>query len=851
MNSRYNLILGYLKSKGIENMSKSEKRNLFNHFKDDDDIRFIKREIDLLLALNRSLVSTYGKLSINNMLEIYRSIDDDLLGNLFLIYDEIKDHSKNEVDLYRNFSKVVGKIMATNENVNEEIANGAEESYRRSLKIKDSLYLVMCDKEKADSIFDNCINRSKLFIKQCEINNLEEIIHLLKTQYTLTNDELVRISTRCASFFSASSVSKIDNLYKQIEDFKKYIKEQEVAVNVGLEISRLLNKEFKDVLFEASSVATFNQESINKTLKFLMGSKLGSLTNCSKRAFSIKGNFTPYQLAKIYNESISSLSVSVEKIADVCDSLFVAFKKKYGTELDLSKFINGLNFRSISQLRKEDYLDSEKLDEVFELLSMFVSKDDMENLLRNNLTFLTVPVDVMKKSLQSAVLTSQNKDELRYNVLQKIRNHFDMYHGQFKDVERKEAVSLESHNKVKIKDIDEEEIKDVLTKLDTSKNDIDLWKKKWNDEEREYRDLQTQIELEDIKRELAAIEDLLHFEFIDIHNFLEDMNVVKNMVSDSENKYNSVLEIRKINKNLQGLSIECKNKIESLYSFIDNRIENIVEMYKENLEDLTRELSLCNDKIKAQEKNIAKRDSLVKVINEHNLSQERLDSMEQKISEICDFLYSIEPIAKSIKKKEMQGSKLACDFFEFLKKQNIEQILASDNIFKNPGLLSTAELYREKFTQFIYCLQFEGLIENAMLITGIAYNGKVIKYEDYRRNLSIDECQYTDKIYKLYKENMDDKEKIRATAKEFLVKYDIEDDENYTSSQRLDALHNFVNFLQESYKKEFAIIKEREKLDSNIDDSLALLKVEEEKLSSLIKEYLNNIELLIISKIKR
>ena len=465
MDSKYNLILRYLKSKGIENISKAEKKSLFRHFEDMEDIQQVKEEIDLLVAMNRSMISTYCKLSVNSMLEIYKNIDFNLLSQLFLLYDEMKEYSKNELKLYREFSKVIERIMIQDEALNVAIGRELSDGFNRSLQLKNSLYLVMCDKDKADAVFTNCVNRSKLFFRNCDCNNLEEIIHFLKTEYSLSNDDLVKISKKCASFFSASSASKIDNLYKQIEGFKKFIKDQEMAVSSGIEVNRLLNREFKDVLFEASSVATYSEESINKTLKFLMGGKLGTLTKCSKKVFSVKGEFTPYQLAKIYNESLSSLSVSVEKIADVCTNLSITFNKQYKEELDLNKLINGLNFRSLSQLRKEDYLDNEKLDAVFDLLSMFVSKDDMENLLRNNLTFLTVPVNVMKNSLQRAVLISRNKDELRYNVLQKIRNHFDMYQGQFKDVERHEGIIAETYNKVRIKDIDEEEIREVLSKL--------------------------------------------------------------------------------------------------------------------------------------------------------------------------------------------------------------------------------------------------------------------------------------------------------------------------------------------------------------------------------------------------
>ena len=85
---------------------------------------------------------------------------------------------------------------------------------------------------------------------------------------------------------------------------------------------------------------------------------------------------------------------------------------------------------------------------------------------------MIVPVEAVKKSLQEAVLESSNKDELRKNVLQKIRNHFDIYEGKFEDVQRedKKSATISSLNKVGVKDVNEEELMVVLEKLKTLRN---------------------------------------------------------------------------------------------------------------------------------------------------------------------------------------------------------------------------------------------------------------------------------------------------------------------------------------------------------------------------------------------
>ena len=537
------VLFKYLKELGLEGLTQNEKKNIHKNFYEYSNMEQAKREIELLFAINRSLINSYETVSVNNILSLYKSTDADLLIKLYSIYTEIKDRSKDEIEARRNFKKAVTEIMSVNELVDEEIARTLDDTFKKSLELKESLYLTMIDKNKADKLFDNCKRRSKNFIRDCEYRNLEKIIFCLKKDFSFTDAELVSISSRCASFFVSSNVSKINNLYKGIEEFKEFVTSQSSKMSTALEVKKLLDKEFKDVLKESSSVATLNPESINKTLKFLMGEKLGNLTACGRKAFEIKGDFTPIQLAKIYNESITTLGVSVEKISDVSLNIAEAYKRTYGKELDLRKLINGNNFTSISQLSKEDYLQEKKIGEIFDILSMFISEEDMENLLRNNFSFLIAPTSAVKKSLQEAVLNSENKDELKKNVLQKIRNHFDIYDKPDANIIRMQKPSSQiSLNKVGIKSFEEEEIRTVLEKLDTSNEAIESWGQKWNREEKEYRDLAIQLDLEDLNEQIDNISEFLKIKFVNQEQFISELMVVKELFEEVDAGYKEIVE---------------------------------------------------------------------------------------------------------------------------------------------------------------------------------------------------------------------------------------------------------------------------------------------------------------------
>lgn len=845
------VLFKYLKELGLEGLTQNEKKNIHKNFYEYSNMEQAKREIELLFAINRSLINSYETVSVNNILSLYKSTDADLLIKLYSIYTEIKDKSKDEIEARRNFKKAVTEIMSVNELVDEEIARTLDATFKKSLELKESLYLTMIDKNKADKLFDNCKRRSKNFIRDCEYRNLEKIIFCLKKDFSFTDAELVSISSRCASFFVSSSVSKINNLYKGIEEFKSFITAQSSKMSTALEVKKLLDKEFKEVLRESSSVATLNPESINKTLKFLMGEKLGNLTACGRKTFELRGEFTPIQLAKIYNESITTLGVSVEKISDVSINVAEAYKRTYGKDLDLRKLINGNNFTSISQLSKEDYLQEKKIGEIFDILSMFISEEDMENLLRNNFSFLIAPTSAVKKSLQEAVLASGNKDELKKNVLQKIRNHFDIYDKPDANVIRAQKPSSEiSLNKVGIKNFEEEEIRTVLEKLNTSNEAIESWGQKWNREEKEYRDLAIQLDLEDLNEQIDNISEFLKIKFVNQEQFISELMVVKELFEEVDAGYKEIVENKKLSKNLRVMAEKTFSKLEGIRHSINNNLSTVIKMYEEEVQTLNHELRFNQTKIDKATKQSEKRRELDELIEKRGISIEKVKRNSSIVEDINDFCVEIDSSIKEILAKEKKADALVSKYFVFLREEGKQEMLQKGLDSKNIGV--TDRMLSRLFPMFVYSLEVEGLIEDADRSLGNKYNVPKVPYKQYRAQLNDKERAFTDTIYKIYCENTEKKQLMRNKAVEYLAKYGISGDGLVSTQEKLAALGKFLRQIEEELKTDQKIVYESDKFDEKeISERTTSLLLEKEQLEKEIEEFCRKIDLLTKEKITR
>jgi len=863
MNNKLEELIVYLKDLGLENIGGNEKKILLDKLNSGTAIEQIKKELELLLALNKVLISSYSKVSLSNMVRINEEIDSQLIIKLFMVYNQIKSKSNDEVSCLKAFKNMATEILNLNKKTNVVIEEDVSENFKRISAMRNALYLTMLDKDKADALLNNCIKRSKMFLNQCDVLSLEKLIGCLKKNYALSNDELVDISKRCATFFAFCSVAKLDNISKTINGFRDFIGQKLSERDRKVDASKLLARDFKDILINSSSIASSNPDVVKKTVKFLTGYKIGDIINSSGAEGEIRGNFTPLELAKIYNESITSLAISVEKIKEVCLNLSNSFKRCFDKELDLNNLINGHNFTSISQLDKGDYVYGGKVEEIFNILSMFISKDDMENLLRNNFSFLIASVNDVKKSLKEAVLDAQNKDELRKNVLHKIRNHFDMYESYFpKSAENGTNIKIGSLNKIGVKNISEEDIEKILKKLNTTSDDIDEWKKKWNKEEKEYRDLQVQIDLEDILSELEGIEELLPADYRNAEQLIDETLINKNLLFEVKERYEKLIIGKKFNKNLSLLAEEVANKINHISDRIDSNIGNVIKLYGEELDGFNKRILELEKKKKEYYKNFDEIRNIEDKLSSVDLSYEEVKKTEEIVVSVIKFLNYVKVQQNKTYKNEKKADKLLekfADSLDEIKKLNINLMNSAsidDAVFARNGILSVDSVgdaisnnrffkhvkYNQQndssyylFLLFVKVLYDDDLIDYIKELDDVK-NEEKISYDVYKNKyLNSEQSKLADQIYAIYTENCEIRRGLFVNLLEYLECYEIDAENVETIDEAYALLENDILVKKDLIEYIKRLFMEKQRLN-RANDVLNIAEIKES-----LKELENNI----------
>lgn len=853
MSKKYEELLSFLKEKGLVNISEKEKQDLKVLADNRQDINMLKKELELLVSLNRSLISSFSTVCLKNMMKISDSIDDELIVKLFMLHEELKKKSIDEFACLKKFKGLAADILETNKKANLSIKQNVQTSFNEVM-IGDSLYLTMIDKAEADKVFSNCLKRSSTFLGMYDQENLGRLVYFLKKNYDFTDKELVNISKKCATFFSSASAAKIASISKTINTFRDFIANRlQQAYNPQV-VEALLDKDFKDMMINSSTIATYNPDSINETVKFLMGKSLGEIKSKFKgNKASIKGDFTPAQLAKIYNESITSLDTSVEKIADFCDNVSITFKKYFNRDLDLNKLINGHNFASLTQVNKDDYLvKNNKIESMFEILSMFINDNDMENLLKNNFSFLHAPISAVKESLKSAVLNSTNKDELRQYVLRKIRNHFDMYESvDYSKFFNGSNIKIEKFNKVSVKDMEENDIVNILNALNADSIEIDEWKKGWNKEEKEIRDLQIQIDLEDLINETDSLNDLIDFDFKDVEEFLDEINQAKGLYNEIQEKYTLVIKNKKLNKKLLELSNVLDEKLLKCSKKIDENIQVVIEVYKEQISKINEGIKEYKIKEREYERNIESIDRLENIINEKNLDLDDIETDEEMIVLGKRILDDYRNVTKKVKENTKSADKCAevlYDLFEKEENSRCKKLVQEQGLMVDPEELNYAV---NMFAHFVKVLYNEDLIYNVEEV-GDFDEGDVRMYDQYKKLLNLEQRKITDYIYYLYTINNEMEKVIFDSMKDFLECYNVDDESIVTLKGAYSKLSSYISKMEKEVKEKKKFFSDIKRLDlKNVEIDIDGVKSKLDELNGSIEELVVKISELENSKTKK
>ncbi len=849
-------IVKYLENKGVTNISKEDLK-ILEQFKGNKTSDIVIKELDFLCALNKILINQYSEVSIKNMQKINQSIDGATIIKLFSFYQNFKSNEKNEEDALRNFKITVGKVLKVNVDANTTIEKEVRDGIKSVERLKDALYLTMKDKQMVDKLLDNCLRRVKNFISRCDRDNLQILVDYLKNNYNFTDKELVDISSKCATFFLDSSAIKIENIMNIIENFRKFVDSRILVDNKGL-----LKKSAKDFFINSSSIMAKNPKTIEETTQFLMGKSIGEITGAGGEIGKLKGNFTPIELAKIYNESITALTISVEKIEESCWNISKSYEKVFKEKLSYDELINGRNFSSLSSIAKSDYFVGGKIDKIFTMLSMFISKEDMVNLLKNDFSFLSAPVEVVQNSLKDAVINSRNEIELKRNVLKKINNHFDMY-GQLSmyEILGDGKIKIGRPQKVNVRDVDEKQAELILKALNANDDEIKLWKDGWN-ENIQYKELELEIALEDVLEQLDVIEDFLNEHIDDLDKFIAYTLENKQLLIELKDKYRSLVSDEKLNSELESLNQYVIGRFNQIVEQINDRFSNVQNIYDEEIERLRRHLL----------SEISKSDEHVSLsaevfVGKHNpsLSEENVEKAAAKAKEGSKiYMRTMDGLAK-------------CMPVENVVKKNLQYLISKCSAMS----LSKTKTFDEKDEKLI-----SYLVNTFYLINGDVWALRDADVRDFVLNFNLDESNEWKRIdsqeYELNKSKVLSKEdlkivnetvtlmkKVAATKKELvtnMIRFKFDGDSN-RPSEEFDAecfkfIYELNSYLADFKKevsrleKEATEVRRKSNKLKNVERRLAGIDIENVKknitdIEGIIKDYFGKKDIMEKNKISK
>lgn len=842
MADTYNEILLFLKDLGLEELSKEDKALLKEKTANSNDSNITKKELEMLYVLNRILLSTYQKVSLENMYKISETLDGQMAMKLFVEFQQIKSKSIDRYTCLERFKVAIQNILFNQKEANKEVRKSAKTIMNSKELLENALYHTMLDKNKADKLIKNCIRRSSLFLSKCDSENLRTLTQCLKENFKLNDDELVMISSRCATFFASASASKVNNLYIMLNEYKDFV-EKRLDKSKDKEALNLLKRDFKDVLISSSLLAAADSEKVSETIKFLMGYKLGEINPYVGKYDSFKGEFTASQLARIYNNSITSLSMGIDHIFDFVSNISILYRNIFDKELNLDGFINGRNFSGLSRLSKIDFEKDGKANQILKMLKPFISAENMENLLKNHVGFLSCDVDVVKSGLKDALIESNTPEELRRNILKKIRNSFDASEGEYVDIERKKGVSIGSLNKVEVNALEEEDMAKFLSKIGAKNDEIETWKKNWNKESKEIRNLEIEIKLEEILKDCDELEMIIPFNFVSMEDFLSENDEVNELYNDLLGQFNEISSLR-LNKKLATLSEECEGKLFLLKKSINKNYDRVISLLDEQINLIAIDLDEGMKKEEKYRENLYRYLSNEKEIEENELTDENMELVELSVTSLKESLKTASAIAKRLREKRgeiKEGIEIVRKMFILNYDENDEPI----------GVAFTPVLKgmdgEELFNNFIYLLDKEELLNDMDIKT----NKRVYGIGDFTRYISLFEEEDERKIMLAVREELQECKEYKQQAcdllKSILKRNGEKFDENITFVEARQKVEELYKVQYQVYQDSLELLKETKKLDEKLEktdiealrESLETLKVKIEDLISKKNKIIN------------
>ncbi len=312
---------------------------------------------------------------------------------------------------------------------NSSLIDVSTEFVRKAEKASAS-FSTMKNETKAElvhDIFQNCTRRMKNFWQRIEPEKFKGVVDTLMGELGRDNfseEEIIELSSRCATIFCESTREKILGIEKVFEEYKDYvILMSETAHEMSADtIEKFKNISFKQILKRAGSIAKSTPELIEETSKLLRGSSVGEIfEERSKKDDRFNSLFNEFKNAKIdlslsdmiwvMHKNPSVFGASVENTLLSLKIIKESMIKSYGEKtqkVDFSALLTRDNF--LKGMPKTTH--PEDIEKSIELLSSVIPAGELVTFLQNDMRILDVPYDRLQSTIVNVLVSNKTMDGL-------------------------------------------------------------------------------------------------------------------------------------------------------------------------------------------------------------------------------------------------------------------------------------------------------------------------------------------------------------------------------------------------------------------------------------------------------
>ena len=300
-----------------------------------------------------------------------------------------------------------------------------------SLPAESKTYLI-------SEVYSNCVSRMRLAWQKIDPEEFAGVVDTLMHDFgedSLSDDEVIDLSKKCATIFCDSSRQKIKDLEAVLGDYKNFILGQ-IAENADaylLEKSYLDDYKFVNVLKQAASIGKFEKKQLLRVAKFLEGQSVGQIYSdiivdknnddydLVNEFENIKIDLSVKEMIWVLSKNPSLFGRSIVNDLKVLKQVQKSFEANYGKSM--KDFDFGELFTKENFLKGFPSLESgENMSANIEILSGFVTEEQLAKCLKTDMRILGAPNGVLRAALVQALKTAKTQEDLVQNINKIFKN---------------------------------------------------------------------------------------------------------------------------------------------------------------------------------------------------------------------------------------------------------------------------------------------------------------------------------------------------------------------------------------------------------------------------------------------